>query len=46
MLSISQKKTSLIHYSKAAFKKEADDVIRLAETEGLTAHANSVKIRK
>ncbi|WP_304511528.1 histidinol dehydrogenase [Desulfobacula sp.] len=40
------KKTSLIHYSKAAFKKEADDVIRLAETEGLTAHANSVKIRK
>ena len=40
------KKTSLIHYSKAAFKKEADDVIQLAETEGLTAHANSVKIRK
>ncbi|MCK5350701.1 MAG: histidinol dehydrogenase [Desulfobacula sp.] len=40
------KKTSLIHYSKAAFKKEADDVIRLAETEGLTAHANSIKIRK
>ncbi|MBU1340337.1 MAG: histidinol dehydrogenase [Proteobacteria bacterium] len=40
------KKTSLIHYSKAAFEKEADDVIRLAETEGLGAHANSVKIRK
>ena len=40
------KKTSLIHYSKAAFQKEADDVIRLAETEGLGAHANSVKIRK
>jgi histidinol dehydrogenase len=40
------KKTSLIHYSKAAFKKEADDVIRLAEVEGLAAHANSVKIRK
>ena len=40
------KKTSLIHYSKAAFKKEADDVILLAETEGLTAHANCVKIRK
>ncbi len=40
------KKTSLIHYSKAAFKKEADDVIRLARTEGLGAHANSVKIRK
>ncbi|WP_457553960.1 histidinol dehydrogenase [Desulfobacula sp.] len=40
------KKTSLIHYSKNAFKKEADDVIRLAETEGLTAHANCIKIRK
>jgi len=40
------KKTSLIHYSKAAFKREADDVIRLAQTEGLGAHANSVKIRK
>ncbi|MFH2091420.1 MAG: histidinol dehydrogenase [Pseudomonadota bacterium] len=40
------KKTSLIHYSKAAFQREADDVIRLAETEGLGAHANCVKIRK
>ena len=40
------KKTSLIHYSKEAFEKEADDVIRLAETEGLSAHANSVRIRK
>lgn len=40
------KKTSLIHYSKSAFDNEAPDVIRLAEIEGLTAHANSVKIRK
>ncbi len=40
------KKTSLIHYSKEAFKQEADDVIRLAQTEGLGAHANSVEIRK
>lgn len=40
------KKTSLIHYSKEAFEQEADDVIRLAQTEGLGAHANSVKIRK
>ncbi len=39
------KKTSLIHYSKAAFKKEAQDIIRLAEIEGLDAHANSVKVR-
>jgi histidinol dehydrogenase len=40
------KKTSLIHYSKAAFEQEADDVITLARTEGLDAHANSVKIRR
>jgi histidinol dehydrogenase len=39
------KKTSLIRYSKAAFEREAGDVIRLAEIEGLDAHANSVKIR-
>jgi len=39
------KKTSLIRYSKAAFEREASDVIRLAEIEGLSAHANSVKIR-
>jgi histidinol dehydrogenase len=39
------KKTSLIHYSEEAFKREAKDIIRLAEIEGLDAHANSVKIR-
>jgi histidinol dehydrogenase len=39
------KKTSLIRYSRAAFEREAGDVIRLAEIEGLGAHANSVKIR-
>jgi len=39
------KKTSLIHYSKTAFKREAKDIIRLAEIEGLDAHVNSVKIR-
>jgi len=40
------KKTSLIHYSRKAFEKEADYVIKLAEIEGLTAHANCLKIRK
>jgi histidinol dehydrogenase len=39
------KKTSLIYYSKEAFKKEAADIMCLAETEGLDAHANSVKVR-
>jgi len=39
------KKTSLIYYSRDAFKKEAPDIIRLADVEGLGAHVNSVKIR-
>ena len=39
------KKTSIIHYSEEAFKKEAGDIIRLAEIEGLTGHANAVKLR-
>ena len=39
------KKTSLIHYSKEAFRREARDIIRLAEIEGLDAHVNSIKIR-
>jgi histidinol dehydrogenase len=39
------KKTSIVHYSKAAFRKEAGDITRLAETEGLTAHASAVRIR-
>lgn len=39
------KKTSLIQYSKRAFKREAADIIRLAEIEGLDAHAKSIKVR-
>jgi histidinol dehydrogenase len=39
------KKTSVIHYSRQAFKREAADVIRLAELEGLDAHVNSINIR-
>lgn len=39
------KKTSLIQYSKTAFKHEAGDIICLAEIEGLDAHVNAVKIR-
>ena len=39
------KKTSLIHYTEAPFKKEAGDIMRLAEVEGLDAHVNSVRIR-
>ncbi|MCJ7772530.1 MAG: histidinol dehydrogenase [Desulfobacterales bacterium] len=39
------KKTSIVHYSKQAFNKEANDVACLADIEGLDAHANSVRIR-
>lgn len=39
------KKTSLIHYSRAALKREAVDIMRLAEIEGLGAHANAVRCR-
>jgi len=39
------KKTSIIHYSKKAFNKEAADVMRLAELEGLDAHVRSIKAR-
>ena len=40
------KKTSLLHYSQQAFTREADDVICLAEIEGLTAHAQAMRLRK
>ena len=39
------KKTSLIQYSRQALEKEAEDIIRLADIEGLSGHANSIKVR-
>jgi histidinol dehydrogenase len=39
------KKTSVIAYSRAAFGRDAGSIIRLAELEGLAAHAESVRIR-
>ena len=39
------KKTSLIHYSEAAFRKEAQTIMQLAGVEGLGAHARSVAVR-
>lgn len=39
------KKTSLIYYNKVALKEAKDSIIRIATDEGLTGHANSVKIR-
>jgi len=40
------KKSSFIYYTKDELQKAADDIILLAETEKLTAHANSIKVRK
>ena len=40
------KKSSFISYTRDALLPAADDIIRLAEAEGLTAHANSVRVRK
>ncbi len=39
------KKSSFIYYTGAALEKDKDDIIRFANTEGLTAHANSIKVR-
>ena len=40
------KKSSYLYYSKEALAKAADDIIRFAKAEGLTAHANSIEVRK
>lgn len=40
------KKSSLIYYSQTGFERYRDEIIKLAEVEGLTAHANSIKVRK
>ncbi len=39
------KKTSIISYSGAALEKVHKDIELFAESEGLTAHANSIKVR-
>lgn len=39
------KKSSFIYYTEEALKADSEDIVRFAETEGLTAHANSIKVR-
>lgn len=39
------KRTSVISYTAAALADVKDDVIRLAEAEGLEAHANAIRMR-
>ncbi len=39
------KKSSFLYYGKKALENISDDVIRFANTEGLDAHANSIRVR-
>jgi len=40
------KASSIIYYSQLAMEEDADDIIKLADVEGLTAHANCLRVRK
>lgn len=39
------KRTSFIYYTEQALLDARDDIVTIAEKEGLTAHANAVKVR-
>ncbi|MDE5891778.1 MAG: histidinol dehydrogenase, partial [Acetatifactor sp.] len=39
------KKTSIISYSREALETVHKDIERFAESEGLTAHSNSIRVR-
>jgi len=39
------KSSSIIYYSPQGIKEDAEGIMKLAEVEGLTAHANSIRIR-
>ena len=39
------KKTSIISYSRQALEKVHNQIETFAKSEGLTAHANSIKVR-
>lgn len=39
------RKMSVIRYDEQALRADGEHIVRLAESEGLTAHANAVKIR-
>lgn len=40
------KRTSIISYTQPALDAVKDDIIRLAEAEGLQAHANAIRLRE
>ena len=39
------KRSSYIYYTEEALRQAKDDVVLIAEREGLTAHANAIKVR-
>ena len=39
------KKSSFLYYSEEAVKEDGEKIINIANKEGLTAHANSIKVR-
>lgn len=39
------KKSSFIYYTRPALEEAQTEIVTLAEAEGLTAHANSIKVR-
>ncbi|MCY1713220.1 histidinol dehydrogenase [Caproiciproducens galactitolivorans] len=40
------KKSSFIYYTEEALQSAQEDILRLARAEGLTAHANSIEVRR
>jgi len=40
-----QKKTSVVYYSREALERDAQAIIRIAELEGLDAHAAAIRVR-
>ena len=40
-----QKKSSIIYYNEESLSEIKDDIQDFAKAEGLTAHANSIKVR-
>ena len=39
------KRSSYIYYTEDALREAKDDIVLVAEREGLTAHANAIKVR-
>ena len=40
-----EKRSSFIYYTEDALREAKDDIVLVAEKEGLTAHANAIKVR-